>query len=286
MVLAVATGTSFFGLPTSESRVLYLELDTPEISVVQRLKKLPTPPGSEDWMDRVAWVFDEHFSVPQLLTQRCETSTRLEALREKYDPGFVVVNTARKVHQLDDKDSKTPSHVYDYFKTMFPDAATLFVHHERKRSTNPDAVEPPEESFSGSKAWSNDAQCALHLMTYRGKMNKSNLRLYHIKSQVSEKVKPLELKLHDDGTVMTSHVFEEYKQVYEHLHAWTGEKREFDQTVGRQLGLGEATVRRRRLHIEAGKWPGTREWLGRADKEELSDTAGPDDDHQREHARE
>ncbi len=270
MVLAAATGTSFFGLPTSESRVLYLELDTPEISVVPRIQKLPTPPGAEDWMDRVAWVFDEHFVVPPILTQKCDTSSRLEELRLKYEPDFVVVNTARKVHSFDDKDSKTPSTIYNYFKLMFPGAATLFVHHERKQSTNPDAAEIPEESFSGSKAWTNDAQVALHLMTYRGKMGKSNLRLYHIKSQVSEKVKPLEMKLHDDGTVMSSHVFDEYRMVYEHLHKWDGEKREFDQTVGKLLGLGEATVRRRRLHIEAGKWPGSREWLGRADKDEPS----------------
>lgn len=279
LVQAAATGTSFFGLPTPAAvKVLYLELDTPEISVVPRLMKLPSPPGGSDWMDRVTWVFDEHFVVPPILTARCDTSKRLEELREKVDPAFVIVNTARKVHQLDDKDSKTPSMVYNYFKIMFPGAATLFVHHERKHSTNPDAHEVQEESFSGSKAWSNDAQVGLHLMSYKGKGGKANLRLYHVKTQISEKVRPLELKLEEDGTTMTCHMFEEYKQVYEIFHAWEGEKREFDKSVSKQLGIGEATVRRRRLDIESGKWPGTRHWLGRLDKS-ARDEEGFEDDH-------
>lgn len=273
MVMAAATGQGFFGLPSRESRVLYLEMDTPEISVVPRLQKLRPPVGAEDWMDRVAWVFDEHFTVPAILAGKSDTTSRLEELREKYDPQLVVVNTARKVHQLDDKDSKTPSMVYNYFKLIFPGAAALFVHHERKRSTNPDAHELPEESFSGSKAWANDAQVGIHLMPYKGKQGKSNLRLYHVKSQVSEKVKPLELKLGEDGTELTCHVFEEYKAVYEALHTWDGgeNRREFDRVVSKQLGVGEATIRRRRLDIESGKWPQTRQWLGRADKLQKED---------------
>ncbi len=264
---SVACGTSFFGLPATLGRVLYLEVDTPERVVVPRLQKLRSPMNDDTWHENLTWVFDESFSVPIMVAAKNDTTTRLGELQDAFEPDLVVINTCRKIHSFDDKDSATPARVYNYFRVMFPQAATLFVHHERKQSRDPESRENAAESFSGSKAWINDAQVGLQLVTFRPKHGKANLRLLHWKSQVSEKVRALEMQLEDDGTNIVCHQFEEYLGVYQLLNTKTERGPEFDKLAAELLSLSERTVRRRRNDIEGGRWPKTRTWLGRSDKE-------------------
>jgi hypothetical protein len=265
MAQAVASGKSFFGLPATLGVVLYLEMDTPEISVVPRLQQLKPTVGDE-WKHNLHWVFDESFTVPPVLTAKSQTTDRLLELQEALDPALVIVNTCRKVHGFDDKDSKAPSMVYGFFKQVFPQAATVFVHHERKRSRDPDAHEYARESFSGSKHWINDAQVGLQLVSHRPAHAKTNLRILHHKTQVSERVRALELKLEDDGTNIVCPLYEEYISVWQEMKMKPElQGREFDREVGKSLGLSERSVRRRRKDIELGLWPKSRAWLGRAD---------------------
>jgi hypothetical protein len=262
----VAAGSAFCGLPTSVGKVLYIEVDTPERIVVPRLQRLHPIIGDE-WKGNLHWVFDENLTVPSIPTAKCQTTDRLLQFQEVIEPDLVIVNTCRKIHTFDDKDSKTPSAVYNYFKMVFPQAATLFVHHERKRSRDPEAHDIAQESFSGSKAWMNDAQVGLHLVSHRPKHGKSNLRLLHWKSQVSEKMRGLELQLEDDGTNIHSHVHREFIEVFTAINLPNGPKgRDLDAEVAKKLNTSDRTIRARRRAIQDGLWPGSREWLGRADR--------------------
>lgn len=259
---SVASGMNFFGLPCQKGNVLYIELDTPELSIADRLKKFPSPP------ENVWWLFSHPLSIPAISGQVKE---EFQKAREELKPVLVIINTLRKVHDMDDKESRTPALVYGAFQKLFPGAALLFVHHTRKKSLDPKLREVDKESFSGAKNWLNDAQTGLHLEVYRSRLGKENLRLYHRKSQVSETLRPLPLLLHQDGTTLTSPLYDEYEKVYgllnEHYES-SMKAGEMDLLLSRELGLGIGTVKKRRLDIEAGAFPGSRNFLRKDGEEE------------------
>lgn len=260
----IATGTPFFGLPTTKGNVLYIELDTPELSIADRLKKFPSPP------ENVWWLFSHPLSIPSISGH---TKEEFQKAREELHPSLVIINTLRKVHDMDDKESRTPALVYGAFQKLFPGAALLFVHHTRKKALDPKLREVDKESFSGAKNWLNDAQTGLHLEVYRSRGGKENLRLYHRKSQVSETLRPLPLLLHQDGTTLTSPLYEEYERIYlllnEHFES-SMKAGEMDLLLAKETGLGIGTCKKRRLDIEAGAFPGSRGFL-KKDGEEGED---------------
>lgn len=261
MAKAVAEGTHFFGLPASQGKVLYIEVDTPEIVIVPRIRKLPPTPG-------VWWMFLQPMSVPQV------PPDVLEALKEAQQyikPDLVVLNTLRKLHDLDDKESRTPKLVYSFFQHLFPQAALLFVHHERKESTDPRASPVDGENFSGSRHWIDDAQVGIQLQKVGGGEAKENLRLYQWKSQVCEPLKPLPLLLSSDGSTLTSPLYEELLTTYEFLNSEEAEgmeRREIDQRLATALGVSVRTAQRRRRTIEERKFPGSHHFLSKEGGEE------------------
>lgn len=246
---AIGTGKSFFGLPSRQGKVLYLELDTPEPLVASRLAKLPPAPN-------VSFLFLKPLGIPFLHPEERDLLLETEALLK---PDVVFINTLRKVHDMDDKDSKTPKVVYSTFQRLFPTSSLVFVHHMRKQSTDPHATSFAKESFSGSQHWLNDAQVGLHLSPFRGK--RENLKLNHRKSQVSEKLRPLRLKLEKDGSSLTSPEFEELLSVYEIMNSATSSGGKLDQEIAGLLTVSLSTARRRREAIEAHQFPGSRLWL-------------------------
>lgn len=257
MASALGSGKSFFGLPTKECRVYYLELDTPEPSIAARIQKLPAAPN-------VWWDFLPPLSLPYPSREEKAIFDKVEA---EIKPDVVFINTLRKVHDLDDKDSRTAKVVYSFFQKQFPTAALVFVHHIRKRPQDPKFIDHEKEGFSGAKNWLNDAQAGLHLESFSGP--KENLRLYHRKSQVSETLRPLPLLLGSDGTTLSSPLYQELLSTYEILNDppvdEDGEDflkgAELDVEIGRRLRISPATAKRRRLTIESGKFPGSRFFL-------------------------
>lgn len=254
MAKAMASGKSFFGLPTQASTVLYIEVDSPEITLAPRLKLTkPAPKG-------VWFLIGQSMSVPNITKEQLDT---LREAEEEIKPDVVFLNTLRKLHDLDDKESRTPKIVYSFFQQIFPKSALIFIHHDRKSPTDPRMIENSKESFSGSKHWLDDAQVGIHLARYNTRDARHNLMLWHTKSQVSGTLKPFPLKLHKDGTHLTSPLYDELLQIYELLNEKPdAPKGEIDVEVAQGLGISVTTAKRRRLLIEAGKFPGTRDfWM-------------------------
>jgi hypothetical protein len=251
MAAAMGNGTSFFGLPTKESRVLYLEVDTPEASIVKRLK-LFSPPPQNVW-----WLFSSPLSVPNVDAAQHET---LQRASEDIKPDVVFVNTLRKVHDMDDKESRTPKLVYSYFQKLFPSSALVFVHHMRKKPVDPKALAHHKEGFSGAMNWLNDAQVGLHLEPF--KSEGTNLRLYHRKSQVSDTIKPLPLLLGKDGTHLSSPLYDALATAYECLHEYDGyPATAIDSIIAGKIQMSVSSAKKYRLAVERGDFPGTRKFM-------------------------
>lgn len=258
MAAAIGRGVSFFGLPVSQGKVLYLEVDTPQRLVAGRIQCIPPSPN-------VDFLFLPPLSVP--VVER----TALEALKgaalQNYD--CVIVNTLRKVHSLDDKEPQTPKLVYEFFQKNFPGAALVFVHHTKKTQINPhgDSIGRSKESFSGAMNWLNDAQVGIHIIPYRSKLEGINKRLVHQKSQVSDLYRPLGLQLEADGATLRAPAAERLDYVAHLLLDSPIRGTKLDQLVSDEMKVSLSTAHRLRKTVEDGAYPGV-EWLGRASSEE------------------
>jgi len=124
MARAIGSGEKFFELPTRVGKVLYIELDTPERLVAERLQKLPTwDPPSNGGVD---FLFLPPLSVP--VVTPADMAKLHEAATKDYS--LVLVNTLRKTHSMNDKEAATPKMVYEFYQRTFPGAALIFVHHK------------------------------------------------------------------------------------------------------------------------------------------------------------
>lgn len=260
MAAAVGAGTNFFGLPATAGRVLYLEVDTPQRLVHQRVSVLEPPPN-------VDFLFLPPLSVP---TPAPSDLAMLErAAMRGYD--MVIINTLRKVHDLNDKEAQTPKIVYSWFQHLFPGTALVFVHHSKKsqlvdgKSTHG----RDKESFSGAMNWLNDAQVGLFLQRYENEREGVNIRLCHEKSQVSELIGYMGLNLDPkDGVTLRCPKFERYFSVWEMMNSRPDLKGSaLDDYLAAGLGCSRQHAAKFRHSVEDGVFPGAK-WLGYRGKDE------------------
>ena len=228
----IGSGEPFFGLPTAPGRVLYLELDTPRLLVQPRVKKLPPAPN-------VWFQFMGPCNVSKLDSPMIPI---LKGFAEGVKPDLVVVNTLRGIYQGDEKDGVQPIKVYANLQYLFPNAAILLVHHDKKSSGNPDDASDPDEAFSGHMAWLNHCQVGLHIVKHGP--TPGLIRLVHSKSQVSRPMKDFVLQLHKDGTNLAEFSSMRLKQILEvyQLLPTTTSKTERVRLTAVQVGLKERQV--------------------------------------------
>lgn len=229
---AIASGTPFFGRPTIPARVLYLELDTPAPLVQHRVQLVTDPP------DDVWWEF---LPPCHIVTDR-GVQAHLRELGKQIEPGCVIFNTLRKIHQGDEKDGSLPSRLYQTLHALFPGAAKVLVHHDKKSQPR-EAQGDPDETFSGHMAWLNDAQVGLHLVP-NGRRQSGALRLENTKNQCAEEVPPLHLFLSKDGSTMIPYVSENARRILETWYTIDSAvgKSSRVKAVSQVTGLSERTV--------------------------------------------
>lgn len=254
MAASIGTGSHFFGLPAKAGKVLYIELDSPEAVLAARIRKLNVSPN-------VWFLILKPLNIPNGV--RDSELELLEEAQKEIKPDCVFINTLRKVHTLDDKDSATPITVYGWFQHLFPQAALVFIHHTKKSPTDPRQWEVDKESFSGSMHFLDDAQVGIQLQRYEEHRGKANLVLKHHKSQVSPLLKGLPLKLGEDGSTLSSPLFDEWYKIYDKIvtDGLPHVVNDFDEALSKELDLSVSTVRRRRVAIQNKEFPGSRGFL-------------------------
>lgn len=194
---AVSSGTNIFGLPTTQTHVLYLETDTPAPVVLARLQ-------GANFHNHFTFLFvDTNLDVLGMGWLKSKAYQEIEQAKQGLllnvngEYGLVVVNTLRKVHSEEDTKSHVPNLVYKKFQEAFPRAAILFVHHDRK-SSQYDGMLPAGDKASGSKHWVNDCQVQLHLTG-----TPQALKLEQLKNQGGPPIRPIYLRLESDGVTLT-----------------------------------------------------------------------------------
>lgn len=256
----VGEGVPFFGLPVHRGKVLFIEMDSTRRGSRKRLKR-----WGVEGVSGVTFCFLQGLTAPHPTPAHSEKLMKAIRRCGPGGPDLIIINSLRKAHRLDDKDSSTVKLVYDWFQMMFPRKALLFVHHEKKAPQKAEEGGVDRERFSGSNAWLNDAQVGLHLRRNGGEA-KANLALWHVKSQESELFKPLKLKLDGDGTHLSCPLFDEHQAALAVISDPELSSRGKDAKIAQVLSCSERKARTIRLRTEAHPTLDVLSALGRAEE--------------------
>lgn len=165
---ALATGSALFGsYPCAKSRVLVVQADMPTVLYQERLQALPESALS----DNIAVWLTENLPLDILTASR--QYANIVAQARAFAPDVVFVDTLRKTHALDENDSAAPDKVYGAWRTLFPSASLVFLHHARKVSSAPVSADVAvREAFRGSIAWAASADSIIAIRRVRKKGSK------------------------------------------------------------------------------------------------------------------
>ena len=232
----VSEGLDFFGYkPERTGKVLYVEIDEPLIVTKDRLSKLDPMPKN------VQVLGMKPFNITSLSIYDEE---QLRNANEDGGPAVVLVNSLRKCHTMDDKDSATPSMVYGAWQELFPKSCFVFVHHDKKSDVfEGRRTAATDEDFSGSQAWINDAQIGLHLRSVGDSRRSRQMALEMTKSQLSSLQDPLQLKLSEDGVNWVDTAALAVRETFRLLDPNLPKMTRYEM-VAAKLNVGNSTVRR------------------------------------------
>lgn len=246
---AMATGQEeIFGLKVMKARVLYVSADTSKEVIIPRMQKLGVAVDDLDFM----------FCYPGLNildgdAQRDEVGlqywTFLKRVHRENSYNVVFVDSLRAVHDRDDKESTTVHAVYRALHKLFYGATVFIIHHDKK--AGPPNMLPGDETFSGSQAWVNHATVGLKLSFLDQKQ--AHVQLEHTKSQASELVEPLKLKIRDgiSAEALAEAKIHELEGFLERDFDLAGARTlaDVDAGIAEHFGVSVRTARRRRTDL-------------------------------------
>lgn len=228
LAVAVAKGESFLvpEYKTQAGKVLYIQADVlPQIQQervrMAEMAKLPIGFLTADMqaLDAVA------------------IGTGVPGIREArlWEPEFVIVDTLRATHRLDEDDPSTPVKVYGSWQRLFPGSTLLIIHHDRKFQISKNGSAPARfhhESARGSGAWAGSADVGLHLTDIRGR-----LLLSFSKVRVCGPQEPLAVRLNSKSLLFETTEL----SLRQRLVAWIGATTGATPEMAREYLLGLKT---------------------------------------------
>ena len=246
MAHAIQQGKALWGLPVTRGNVLFVEVDTPTTGIQERWSQADVPfrPAFSLAVDYIgfdclqflsSYPDQRHREIKEMFTEAHE--------QQQFD--LVIVDAVRKVVLGDLSTSGLPDKMYDAFKAMFPGAAIMFIHHERKMRTDQGgAYIDPKQNASGNMEFVNMAQVALQFYR-RGR----ETFLAHRKSQLTVEFNDLPISLADDGIFVYSREEKHLTEVRRILTTAPADlsMRDLDRLVARELNISERSARTFRL---------------------------------------
>lgn len=255
LAYSVATGTPFFGLHVEQTRVLYIEADTPMTGIWSRIQQMNPNSTNLDF----AFLYPGFNVVQPKLGEH--NKMVCDSLAERHSVlgyGLVIVDSLRTCHNMPDRDSEVPTMVYSSFARLFPGATTFIIHHDRKTKTMLDGrnhqpnIEVDNESFSGSQAWIDRATTSLKILKGYG-TEKEWITLSQTKSQVGAEIEPIQLKV-KDGYIFSQSSDLTASEIEAFLlspHFTAKNRTQLDRELATYFGVTERWARNRRTHFES-----------------------------------
>lgn len=186
----LAEGGRFFGRYRTKANavVAYIQADTPIIVQQERVVKARQ-------LYRLQQLY---FTFPKLLNIMDQEPTYAFVTEiQRLHPDLVVWDTLNKIHHMDPNAPITPPIVYGKAQTLFPDAAHVFVHHDKKTIAEQDKLDD-DEFFSGSGGWLDAADTGLHLV----QLAPGRLHLTFTKTRTCAPQPPVALTFHPESLLL------------------------------------------------------------------------------------
>lgn len=191
LAVAVSTGQTFLGeYRCQQGEVVLVETDMTRKLLQSRIKMTPEA-------KTINFLHSEPFDIVSLMAKGLLPEAFQEA--QRMQPVLVIVDSLRKTSAQDEVDSASAGRVYGAWQRLFPNACIAIIHHDRKASTNPDAIQRPEEAARGSGAWLDDIDTGLHLSKLRGHKHGGHVAtLSFSKCRTTEDPEPMVVRMRED----------------------------------------------------------------------------------------
>lgn len=251
MAQAIQLGEPIWGMPTEQTNVLFLELDMPEVMAVERWLGAEPPfvPAFDVGFDECS-LDHQQFLRPYKDERHKEIERILREWHTSREYGVVFVDALRETFVGDLNVSGNARRIYDAFKTLFPGASIVFIHHQKKTGNQQYGPGDPLETASGSMEFINVSQVALQFH----RKARGETWLEHLKTQASAEFEPLPISLASDGVHVVHRYQERITKAAQVIAANpTMMKKELDKLLGRVLGMSDKTAKVVRLSVEQGR---------------------------------
>lgn len=261
MARALATGTELWGLKAEKVSVLYLQCDMAKPAALQRIQKLGFSGSASDFVFAYPG-FD--IVNPNSSPESSLLYSELQLAHRSRKYKAVFVDSLRTIHSLEDHASNSAVRVYTALDRLFPGAAQVIVHHDRKLIPEVANLQGDDkealgvESFAGSQAWGNHA--AVGLKVVRKGLTKE-VTILHTKSQAGEQEPNLRLVV-EDGIYVTARAATGDVAAYLATLPLSMSAEAKDKAIAAKFDVSERTAQRRRLEVESRPEVGTSTTVG------------------------
>lgn len=193
LVHAINNGLPFLDRwETRKGRVVYIQADMTTMIQQDRLIKVARDVDLSD----TYWVVEEDGSVPlvNIETMKISNRTLMKQIQE-IDPLLIIWDTLRKVHRLPENASESAVTVFQSAQEICPRAAHLFLHHNRKESKDPDAIQTLDEDFMGNIQWQGSADATFSLREIANAPKRMILEFHKARTAPDTAKQPIILEL-------------------------------------------------------------------------------------------
>ena len=197
---AIAEGADFLNqFPCIQGKVLIVQADTPTLTFQDRLQRLKLL-LAEEARGNIASLIDDsgRFDIVKAAQSKAAAIVAAQA----FAPNIVVFDALRDIHLLDEIDSRSPRIVYGACRSLFPSAALIYMHHDRKGNVVGKRLR--DEEASGSGAWRNSIDFSWHLERYYDHEQpfKHIATLGFSKTRQSERPLPIRLEMDKESLLV------------------------------------------------------------------------------------
>lgn len=166
LAIAVMEGKKWLGhFQCLQGPVAFIQVDMPKKLQQDRRRTLFNATG-KDYGDLFLHLVSD--SKIDVLREIQRNEPWVQRLRD-HNPVFVIIDTLRKTHGLDENSSDTPVNVYGAWRALVGARATAaYIHHDRKTTEFGDV----NESARGSGAWLDECDTGIHLLGRKKKLDR------------------------------------------------------------------------------------------------------------------
>ena len=200
LAYAITNGLPLFGRwPTRKGPVVIIQVDM--TGQIQQARVHRVVQGLQ--LQDVYWVVEEDGSTPLIdITKMTITHKELVYMIAQINPVFLVWDTLRKIHSLNENASESAIVVFNAARRVHRTATHMFVHHDRKESRDPEMMGSPDEAFMGNQQWMGACDTTMSLKEIGSSPKRIRFQLHKARTAAETEKIPFSVELDMDTMLL------------------------------------------------------------------------------------